>query len=172
VSLRISCCYCTSRLNVHDADRPGGGVFSTRGCARAARRLGILGSIVGAVSLLLATGGPRPPKSIFGVYGRPAAGHDSIRVTERADGKIRVAIKLYYSNGHTCQLNDDGEWREDRLAIVAGALDPSHPCRLSIFFDKSGVLLRDEGFQCAPVYCGTRGKLDNVRLPKLEPILK
>jgi hypothetical protein len=134
--------------------------------------MGILCSIVGAVSLLLATGGPRPPKSIFGVYGRPAAGHDSIRVTERADGKIRVALKLYYSNGHTCQLTDDGEWREDRLAIVADGLDPSHPCRLSIFFDKSGVLLKDEGFQCAPVYCGTRGKLDNVSLPKLEPNLK
>jgi hypothetical protein len=37
---------------------------------------------------------------------------------------------------------------------------------LNVFFDKGRVRLRDEGYRCAPVYCGTRGKLDDVSLPK------
>ena len=140
------------------------------GMGGAAWRLVILCGIAGAVSLPPAASesATRPPQSIFGAYGHATAGHDSIRVTEKA-GKINVALKLYYANGHTCQLNQDGGWREDHLAVVADGLDASRPCRLNVFFDKNGVRLKDEGFQCAPVYCGTRGKLDNVSLPKLEP---
>jgi hypothetical protein len=139
--------------------------------AYAARRVGILCSVVGMVSLRPAgSQGPSgPPKSIYGIYGQPTAGHDSIQVTEKANAKIGVALKLYYSNGHTCQLNKDGEWREDHVAVVADGLDASQPCRLSAFFGKGGVRLKDEGLRCAPVYCGTRGKLDNVSLPKFSP---
>jgi hypothetical protein len=111
----------------------------------------------------------RPPKGIFGTYGQPTAGHDSIRVSENANNKITVALKLYYSNGHTCQLNKEGEWSEDHVAIVADGLDRNRPCRLSLFFEKGRVLLKDEGLQCTPVYCGTRGKLDNISLPKFSP---
>ena len=111
----------------------------------------------------------RPPKSIFGAYGQPTAGHDSIRVSENATDKINVTVKLYYSNGHTCQLNKEGEWSGDHVAIVADGLDTNRPCRLSVFFEKDRVLLKDEGLQCAPVYCGTRGKLDSISLPKFRP---
>ena len=136
----------------------------------AGRCLAIICGITGAVSLAVGAGEAdgRPPKSILAVYGHPTAGHDNIRVSEGTDGKIRVTLKLYYANGHTCYLNKDGEWHEDRLTVVADSLDPSHPCRLSLYFDKSGVLLKDEGLQCAPVYCGTRGKLDDVSLPKMQ----
>ena len=109
------------------------------------------------------------PKSVFGVYGQPTAGHDSIEVTEKADGRIGVNLKLYYSNGHTCQLNKDGKWSQDHVAIVAEGLDANRPCRLNLFFENGRVLLKDEGSQCAPVYCGTRGKLDDARLPKFRP---
>ena len=62
-------------------------------------------------SLPAVSQGPEgPAKSVFGVYGQPSAGHDSIRVTEKANGRIGVNLKLYYSNGHTCQLNQDGKW--------------------------------------------------------------
>lgn len=111
----------------------------------------------------------RPPKSIFGTYGQTTAGHDSIRVSENANNKITVTLKLYYSNGHTCQLNKEGEWSEDHVAIVADGLDTNRPCRLSLFFKKGRVLLKDEGLQCTPVYCGTRGKLDDISLPKFSP---
>jgi hypothetical protein len=111
----------------------------------------------------------RPLQSIFGVYGRLTAGQDSIRVSEKANGKISVALKLYYSMGHTCQLTNDGEWREDHVVIVADGLDANRQCKLSLFFENGRVLLKDEGLQCAPVYCGARGKLDNVSLPKFSP---
>jgi hypothetical protein len=111
----------------------------------------------------------RPSKRIFGVYGQPTPGHDSIRVGENANGKISVALKLYYSKGHTCQLNQDGEWREDHVAIVADGLDANRQCKLNLFFENGRVVLKDEGLQCAPVYCGARGKLDNVSLPKFSP---
>ena len=108
----------------------------------------------------------RPAKSVFGVYGQLTPGHDSIQVTEKANHRIGVKLKLYYSNGHTCHLNKDGKWNGDHVAIVAEGLDANRPCRLNLFFEKRSILLKDEDLQCAPVYCGTRGKLDKVNLPK------
>ena len=142
-----------------------------RSHARVAGRAGILCGVIGALSSAPVVGQvpTRPLRSIFGVYGRLTAGQDSIRVGEKANGKISVALKLYYSMGHTCQLNNDGEWREDHVAIVADGLDANRQCKLSLFFENGRVLLKDEGLQCAPVYCGARGKLDNVSLPKFSP---
>ena len=142
-----------------------------RNDARSAGRASILWGAIGALSSLsLSSQTPaRPPQRILGVYGTPTAGHDSVRITENAAGRIGVNLKFYYSNGHTCQLNKDGEWRDDHVAIVADGLDTNRPCRLNLVFENGFVRLKDEGFQCAPVYCGTRGKLDNVRLPKAGP---
>lgn len=109
---------------------------------------------------------PRPPQSVFGVYGEAAAGHNSVRVTKKPRGRIGVAVNLYYAQGHTCRLNKDGVWREDHVAVEAEGLDPGLPCRLNAYFDKGHIVLKDEGLRCAPVYCGTRGKLDQVSLPK------
>ena len=130
-------------------------------------RLAILcaAAIAGALPLATQTH-TRAPRSVFGVYGRTADGHDSIRITQKSNGKIGVAIKLYYALGHTCQLNKDGEWRKDHVAVVADGLDPDKPCQLNAYFDKNRVVLKDEGFRCTPVYCGTRGRLDEVSLFK------
>jgi hypothetical protein len=131
------------------------------------RRYVHIAVIVAVSSLPVASQAPtRPLKSIFGIYGQPAAGRDSIQVREKANGKIGVDLKLFYANGHTCKLNKDGEWHEDHVAVVADGLDPNRPCRLNGFFDKDHILLKDDGLQCAPVYCGARGTLDNVSLPK------
>jgi hypothetical protein len=134
-------------------------------------RFGISCVVLSAMSSLqlVSQESARPNKSVFGVYGQPAPGHNSVQVTAKADGQIAVTLKLYYSTGHTCQLNKDAKWSEDHLAIVAEGLDESRPCRLNLFFENGHVLLKDEGLQCAPVYCGTRGKLDNVDLPKFAP---
>jgi hypothetical protein len=134
-------------------------------------RLAICGAVISAVSSLpLVTWGfTGPLKSVFGIYGQPATGHDFVRVTEKANGRIGVNLKLYYSNGHTCQLNKDGKWSDDHVAIVAEALNANQPCRLNLFFENHRVVLKDEGLQCAPVYCGTRGKLDDTSLPKFSP---
>ena len=133
--------------------------------ARALARLGITCGVLSAMSQTPA----RPSKSIFGVYGQATPGHNSLKVIEKADGQIAVNLKLYYSMGHTCQLDKDAEWIDDHLAIVAEGLDAGRQCKLNLFFPNSHVLLKDEGLQCAPVYCGTRGKLDNVDLPKVVP---
>jgi len=138
---------------------------------RAVARLGISCGVISALGSLaiVSLGSTRPTKSIFGVYGEPTSGHDSIQVTEKTGGRIAVSLKLYYSNGHTCQLNKDGKWSEDHVAIVADGLDVNRPCKLNLFFDNGRVLVKDEALQCAPVYCGTRGKLDNASLPKFSP---
>jgi len=141
------------------------------GYLRAALRFGICCAAVSAVSPIPveSQGNSGPMKSVFGVYGQPTSGHDSIRVTEKANGEIGVNLKLHFSNGHTCQLIKDGKWLADHVAIVAEGLDVNKPCKLNLFFDNSRVLLKDEGSLCAPVYCGTRGKLDEVSLPKFTP---
>jgi hypothetical protein len=134
-------------------------------------RLGISCGVIGAMGSLPAAGQApnRPAQTIFGVYGQPQSGRDSVRITEKANGQIGVNLKLYYANGHTCQLNQDGQWVEDHVAVVADGIDATRPCRLNFFFEKGRVLLKDDGFQCASVYCGTRGKLDNVSLQKFNP---
>lgn len=136
-----------------------------------ALRLGIAGCVISfLISIPAVTQAPaRPVNSIFGLYGQTTRGHDSIHVTEKADDRIGVSLKFYFANGHTCQLNKDGKWSQDHVAIVAEGLDANRPCRLNLFFENHRVLLKDEGFQCAPVYCGTRGKLDDASLPKSSP---
>jgi hypothetical protein len=134
---------------------------------RRAASLGIAG-VIGLLTSapMIGQESARPVKSVFGLYGQPAPGHDSIRVTEKAHDLIGVNLKLYYSSGHTCQLNKDGKWSQDHIAVVAEGLETNRPCRLNLFFENHRVLLKDDGVQCAPVYCGTRGKLDGVSLPK------
>jgi hypothetical protein len=132
--------------------------------------LGIAGGVIRIlISIPAVSQTPAPVNSIFGIYGQHTPGRDSIQVTEKAYDWIGVNIKLYYANGHTCRLNQDGKWSQDHVAIVAEGLDSNRPCRLNLFFENHRVLLKDEGFQCAPVYCGTRGKLDNASLPKFSP---
>jgi hypothetical protein len=118
---------------------------------------------------LIIQGFDGPGKGVFGLYGQASAGHDFMRVTEKGNGRIGVSLKLYYANGHTCQLNKDGQWSEDHVAIVAEGLDENRPCKLNLFFENHHVVLKDEGLQCAPVYCGTRGKLDDTSLSKFRP---
>lgn len=121
--------------------------------------------LVAVACLSLLKSQTRAPRSIFGVYA-PPAGRDSIRITRGKNGKIGVALKLYYANGHTCQIDKPGEWHGDRVLITAEGLDQNQPCKLEASFPKGHVLLKDDGLRCAPVYCGTRGKLDGVSLPK------
>ena len=111
------------------------------------------------------------PKMIYGVYA-PRSGEDFIRITPRDNGKAGLALKLYYANGHTCQLDKEGEWRGDHLLVVADGLNENEPCKLEVFFSKGQALLKDPGGRCARVYCGSRGKLDDVSLPKRRPARK
>ncbi len=111
------------------------------------------------------------PKSIFGVYGPAAPGRsrpaqNSIRITRRTPSHANIVLKLYYANGHTCQLNSDGHWEGDRLVFIAVGLEPNQSCKLEAFFPPGHIRLSDEGQRCAPVYCGARGKLDGVVLSK------
>ncbi len=133
-------------------------------------RLGIAGCLMTLfISVPVVSQAPaHPVNSIFGVYGQPAPGHDSIRVTKEAGDRIGVNLKLYYANGHTCRLNKEGKWSQDHVAIVTEGLDANRPCRLNLFFENDRVLVKDDAFQCAQVYCGTRGKLDNASLPKFS----
>lgn len=112
------------------------------------------------------TGSDAAPRAIFGVYAH-AGQHDYIRVMPAAgEGKVEIALKLYYANGHVCQLEKAGDWQRDRVLIVTEGLVENEPCRLEASFVKGGVVLKDEGQRCARLYCGTRGKLDGVTVPK------
>jgi len=106
-----------------------------------------------------------PPKSIFGLYAT-AAQHDFIRITPANDNKINLTLKLHYANGHTCQLEKEGDWKSDHVLIVTDGLNENEPCKLEASFANGHVTLKDEGQRCAQLYCGTRGKLDAVTLPR------
>lgn len=106
------------------------------------------------------------PRVIFGRYGSARSGRDAIRIIPKSNGKIGFILHLYYANGHTCQLEKEGEWRDDHIVILAEGLKENEPCRLQAFFSKGRITLKEEGRRCAEVYCGTRGKLDGVTLNK------
>jgi hypothetical protein len=112
------------------------------------------------------------PKRIFGLYGPAGSGRDSIRVIPGSKGQVSVAIKLYYDNGHTCQLDRSGAWTGDHVTVTADGLNPNEPCQLNAYFPQGRILLKDEGLRCAPVYCGTRGKLDAVSLIRKRSLSK
>ncbi len=115
------------------------------------------------------------PKRIFGLYGQPGqsqntGGRDSIRVTPGKKGQVGVAIRLYYDNGHTCNLNKSGTWDSDHVLVAADGLTQNEQCKLEAYFPRGGILLKDEAQRCAQVYCGTRGKLDAVSLIKMRSL--
>lgn len=105
-----------------------------------------------------------PPKAILGLY--RAGTRDYVRISAGEGNTVHLSLKLYFSHGHTCRLDRDGQWRADHVLIVAAGIEPDEPCRLQASFANGRIRLRDEGQQCARVYCGTRGKLDGVSLPK------
>ena len=122
------------------------------------------GLVVAVCMSGIAQEGKLPPKSIMGVY--RGVGRGSIRITPGDQGKINFALKLRYANGHTCEMDKPGEWKGERLVVLADGLDPNQSCKLEARFQPGRIQLTDEGQRCAQVYCGTRGKLDGVVLSK------
>jgi hypothetical protein len=97
-----------------------GRMILMRSYSSIARSVRIVCGILGVVgSHPVASQTPSPPKTIFGVYGQPTAGQDSIQITRGVHEKIGVALKLYFSSGHSCQLKQAGEWRGEAVGGVA-----------------------------------------------------
>ena len=127
---------------------------------------GVMGIVLaGSIAITFALSAA-PPTNIFGVYG---SHRDSVRVTRGNADRIRIALRLHFSNGHTCSLDQQGEWAGDHVLIVAEGIEQSQACRLQAFFSGGQITLKDDGQRCAQVFCGTRGKLDAVRLPRRRP---
>jgi hypothetical protein len=105
------------------------------------------------------------PASIFGTYSKPGT-PDSIELKSAAAGKVGVAIRLVYAAGQSCQLEETGVWTDHKLIVKAGGLTENEPCVLELTFHGPQVRLKDAGLRCSKVFCGTRGTLDEVSLPK------
>lgn len=105
------------------------------------------------------------PASIFGTYSRPGT-PDSIEVKSAPAGKVGVAIRLVYAAGQSCQLEETGVWKDHKVIVQAQGLVENEPCVLELTFHGAQVRLKDAGLRCSKVFCGTRGTLDAVRLPR------
>ena len=105
------------------------------------------------------------PVNIFGTYAKPGA-PDSIELKSAGAGKIGVAIRLVYAAGQSCQLEETGVWMDRKVVVKTGGLTDDQPCVLELTFQRGHVRLKDAGLRCSKVFCGTRGTLDAVRLPK------
>jgi Fe2+ transport system protein FeoA len=105
------------------------------------------------------------PASIFGTYSKPGA-PDSIELKSAAEGKVGIAIRLVYAAGQSCQLEEMGVWKDHKVVVKAGGLTENEPCVLELTFQGGQVRLKDAGLRCSKVFCGTRGTLDEVSLPK------
>jgi hypothetical protein len=105
------------------------------------------------------------PANIFGTYSKPDT-PDSIELKSAAAGKVGVAIRLVYAAGQSCQLEEVGVWKDHKVVVKAGGLTEDEPCVLELTFHGAQVRLKDAGLRCSKVFCGTRGTLDEVSLPK------
>ena len=94
---------------------------------------------------------------------------DSVRVVPLKSGDVRVELRLTYAGGHSCSAREIGRVSGAGIEVVADSLDESHPCHLFLQPTDSEVRLKDPGGYCAAVFCGTRGTLDGVRLPRRYP---
>ena len=111
------------------------------------------------------------PASIFGTYSKPGT-PDSIELKSAAAGKVDVAIRLVYAAGQSCQLEQTGIWTDHKLIVKADGLTENEPCVLELTFHGAQVRLKDAGLRCSKVFCGTRGTLDEVSLPKRAAVTK
>ena len=105
------------------------------------------------------------PSSVFGTYAKPGAA-DRIELKPAAPGKVGVTIRLVYDAGQSCQLAETGVWKDNKVVVEAGGLTDDEPCVLEMTFHGRQVRLKDAGLRCSKVFCGTRGTLDEVSLPK------
>lgn len=102
-----------------------------------------------------------PPPAIYGTYRKPG---DTLKIF-RKDGKTVISVHLSYANGHSCNLDGTGEWKDSKLLITAEGTSREE-CRLELSFEGGAVVFKDPDFGCTRYYCGTRGTLEPVRLPK------
>lgn len=124
-----------------------------------------------------------PKDRVLGMYTRtdPACfvssgpeGHEcsgetvsSISVTASDDG-LRVAMELYFFNGHRCNFEGTADWKDGKL-LVRGPPEPMQ-CMLELYSDGRYIqsYVSDGMSDGCQQYCGARGTLDHASLTKTE----
>lgn len=93
-----------------------------------------------------------------------SAGHsaDWVHVVPTANDGVWVEVSLLFHNGHTCQLQGDGEWKSNHVLIQKY---DAEACDLKIHFRAGKAVLSDDG-RCRAMSCGARGAYDGIALPK------
>ena len=136
-------------------------------------------AVVLSTVLLGSCGAADPPAAIYGNYSltcpksdpcKPSA--DAMKLTSKPDGKIGVDIRLIYAAGHSCHIDGDGQWTDNKIVLEAPGLDEKKPCRLEITMQNGKAALEDVDNRCAPVYCGTRGTFHDVSFTKAAAATK
>jgi hypothetical protein len=122
----------------------------------------------------------RPPATVFGEYrgaGCPAGNKTDCLSTKRTDrvrilrgrgGQSSIRINLVFEQGHTCSLEGQAVWSNNRFVINAEGIDPQKPCRLTVRIKGSILTLEDARGNCREVYCGVRGAFQGARFRKVQ----
>jgi hypothetical protein len=122
-----------------------------------------------------------PPKSIFGRYsqteplcmytgseGEIECGGDAesyIDLQPAEGNRVAVRSELIFFNAHVCDFESVGEWVGDELRVPSEIEDIG--CVLILRFRDGQVVTDDPGGRCKS-YCGARGGLRIIELPKLS----
>jgi hypothetical protein len=119
-----------------------------------------------------------PPEQIFGIYanrvevcpssiGCEGQTLNYVLVAPRPNRRVGVQIGLVFSAGHSCGLDENGEWDRDRVVVRMFYQDQGEKeCRLELFFKGNNVILNDVGDRCRVSTCGTRGSYTGMELPR------
>lgn len=122
----------------------------------------------------------KPPSRIFGLYSERVsvcfnASADSKRkyecegetanwvlVVPTANNGVWVEVNLLFHNGHTCEFQSNGNWKDDHVLLQKY---DSEACELKVFFKNNKAVLSDDG-RCRAMSCGARGQYDGMSFSK------
>lgn len=119
-----------------------------------------------------------PPEQIFGIYadrvevclsnsGCQGQTLNYVLVAPRPNRGVGVQIGLAFSAGHSCELEQNGEWESDRIVVRMFYQDQGEKeCRLELFFKGNNIILNDVGDRCRLFTCGARGSYTGMELPR------
>ncbi|MBI3560277.1 MAG: hypothetical protein HY080_00965 [Gammaproteobacteria bacterium] len=122
-----------------------------------------------------------PPATIFGKYNGagkcpprdPKAEYCSnttstdyviVKPSKKADAHVKIRRVL--AQGHTCTLDQDMSWSDGHLTYNAEGIKPDKPCKLELWFKDETLVLKDIGYICRELYCGSRGLFEGGHFEK------
>ena len=97
----------------------------------------------------------------------PTTTRDRLEIV-RKDDRLVVSLRVFFDQGHRCELQGLGVAEGDKLLVSAQVPDSLLGCTLQMDLRGDRIDVHDPQMQCLELFCGTRGVLDGLRFKKIR----